>query len=217
MACYLFICLFRATLTAYWSSLARSQIRAAAAGLHHSHSNTVWAASAAHTTAHGNARSLTHWARPEIEPVSSWILIEFLTAVPRWELQIVAFYDIGIYSKCIYSVLQYKKKCHIKCSGKCKSELYRITSFPLRYVNFYSQKMLSPDFIHTTLPTSLSRITAPLPILPASIAWLCISTPGNWRCLLPTHWTLLSRVLMKHTHIDSLPPFSFNLLYTQHI
>ena len=27
-----------------------------------------------YTTAHGNARSLTHWAKPGIKPVSSWIL-----------------------------------------------------------------------------------------------------------------------------------------------
>ena len=28
---------------------------------------------------HGNARSLTHWARPKIEPTSSWILVKFVT------------------------------------------------------------------------------------------------------------------------------------------
>ena len=39
------------------------RIRAAVAGLHHSHSN---------------AGSLTHWARPGIEPVSSWILAGFV-------------------------------------------------------------------------------------------------------------------------------------------
>ena len=33
----------------------------------------IWAASATYTTAHGNARSLTHWARPGIEPTSSQI------------------------------------------------------------------------------------------------------------------------------------------------
>ena len=34
--------------------------------------------SAAYTTAHSKARSLTHWARPRIKPVSSWILVGFL-------------------------------------------------------------------------------------------------------------------------------------------
>ena len=46
----------------------------------------IWAASATYTTAHGKARSLTHWARPGIEPASSWILVGFITTEPWWEL-----------------------------------------------------------------------------------------------------------------------------------
>ena len=43
------------------------------------------AASATYTTAHGNVGSLTHWARPEIESSSSWILVGFVTAEPQPE------------------------------------------------------------------------------------------------------------------------------------
>ena len=39
----------------------------------------IWAASATYTTVHGNAGSLTYWARPGIEPTCSWILVGFLT------------------------------------------------------------------------------------------------------------------------------------------
>ena len=53
---------FRAPPSACGSSQTRGRIGAIAAGLHHSHSNSG---------------SLTHWARPGIEPVSSWILIRF--------------------------------------------------------------------------------------------------------------------------------------------
>ena len=35
--------------------------------------------SVTYTTAHSNARSLTLWAGPGIEPISSWILVRFLT------------------------------------------------------------------------------------------------------------------------------------------
>ena len=42
--------------------------------------------SATYTTAHGNAGSLTHRARPGREPASSWILVEFVIAKPRLEL-----------------------------------------------------------------------------------------------------------------------------------
>ena len=33
------------------------------------------------------SEALTHWVRPGIEPVSSWILLGFITAEPRRELQ----------------------------------------------------------------------------------------------------------------------------------
>ena len=38
------------------------------------------------TTAHSNARSFTHWVRPGTEPVSSWILVRFISAEPWREL-----------------------------------------------------------------------------------------------------------------------------------
>ena len=37
-------------------------------------------------TAHGNARSLTHQARPGVKPASSWLQVRFISAEPRWEL-----------------------------------------------------------------------------------------------------------------------------------
>ena len=63
--------LFRPAFVAYGRSQARGPIGAAAAGLHRNLSNT---------------RSLTHWARTGIEPSTSWFLVGFISAVPRWEL-----------------------------------------------------------------------------------------------------------------------------------
>ena len=66
---FIIIYLFRTTPKAYGVSQARYQIRATAAGLHHSHSNwpipqpqqcRIQALSVTCTEAHGNARSLTH-------------------------------------------------------------------------------------------------------------------------------------------------------------
>ena len=45
----------------------------------------IQATSVTCTTAHGNARSLTHWARPGIEPTSSWILVGFISTELWWE------------------------------------------------------------------------------------------------------------------------------------
>ena len=74
-------CMFllsRAAPTAYGGSQVGGQIGAEAAGLHHSHSNRrIWAASTTYTTAHGNAGSFTHWARPGIEPATSGFLVRF--------------------------------------------------------------------------------------------------------------------------------------------
>ena len=42
----------------------------------------IQAVSATYITVHSNARSLTHWARPGIQPESSWILVRF---VNRWD------------------------------------------------------------------------------------------------------------------------------------
>ena len=85
---FFFFSLFRAVPLAYADLQTRGQIRATAAGLHHSHSNT---ASEQHLnpalyTAHGNARSLTHWARPGIESLTLWFLVGFISAAPQQEL-----------------------------------------------------------------------------------------------------------------------------------
>ena len=64
----------RATPAVYGGSQARCLIGATAASLCHSHGNTRSEPSL-QPTAHGNAGSLTHLARPGIEPVTSWFLV----------------------------------------------------------------------------------------------------------------------------------------------
>jgi len=79
---YLFIyCLFRATPVAYGGSQARGLIGAVAAGLCHSHSNA----------GSEPLRFLTRWARPGIEPETSWFLVGLVSTAPWWELW-VRFY-----------------------------------------------------------------------------------------------------------------------------
>ena len=86
---------------AYGNSQARGPIRTAAAGLHHSCSNTR----SKQTEAHGNACSLTHWARPGIEPAASWILVRFMSAEPQLELPLFTiFFSLIFY----FSSLRFK-------------------------------------------------------------------------------------------------------------
>ena len=47
--------------------------------------------SANYLTAHSNTGSLTHRARPGIEPASSWILVRFASVGPQWELSHAPF------------------------------------------------------------------------------------------------------------------------------
>ena len=78
-----------AALVAYEGSQARGWIGAIAAGLHQPEPQQcgIQAASATYTTAHGNAGSLTHWARPGIESEISWFLVGFISTEPWRDLQ----------------------------------------------------------------------------------------------------------------------------------
>ena len=70
--------LFRAALVTYGSSRARGQFGATAASLPQPQQCTILAMSVTYPTAYGNAKSLTHQARPEIKPASSWMLVRFV-------------------------------------------------------------------------------------------------------------------------------------------
>ena len=76
--------LFRATPAAYEDSQARHLIGAVADGLCHSHSNARSEPRLPPTPQ--LTRSLTHWARPGIEPATSWFLAGFISTVPGREL-----------------------------------------------------------------------------------------------------------------------------------
>ena len=96
----MFVCLFfRAVPSAHGRSQARSWIRAAAAGLRQSHSNSV-----TYTTAHGNARSLTHWSRPGIEPANSWFLVRFVSIAPRQELLSIYLFLATLWPNSTYGI-----------------------------------------------------------------------------------------------------------------
>ena len=77
---FFFVCFAfsRATPTAFGSSQARGQIRYSCQPTPQPQQCKIWAMSAIHTTAHSNARSLTHWERPGIEPAFLWILVGFI-------------------------------------------------------------------------------------------------------------------------------------------
>ena len=100
-------CLFRAIPVAYGASQARGSNWSCSCWLPpQPKQHGIWAASVTYSTAHLNAGSLTHWARPGIEPTSSWMLGS-LTTEPWWELQIPLYFRLHYFFHqcfCFYSV-----------------------------------------------------------------------------------------------------------------
>ena len=66
--------------------------------------------STTYTKAHSNARSQTHWARPGIEPMSSWILVGFIPAESQWELPLI-YFELFIY------LFIWSHLCHVEVPG----------------------------------------------------------------------------------------------------
>ena len=77
MLCNLFL-LFRATCAAYGCSVGLKW-SCSRWPTPQSQQHRIRAISVTYTTAHGNAGSLTHWARPGIETASSRLLVRFVT------------------------------------------------------------------------------------------------------------------------------------------
>ena len=45
-------------------------------------------------TAHGNAESLTHQAKPGIKPTTLWFLVKFISAAPQQELLVLCILNV---------------------------------------------------------------------------------------------------------------------------
>ena len=116
---YLFICLFiylvfypfRAAPTAHGGSQARgSNQNHSCPPLPGPQQHRIWAVPAIYTTAPGSAGSLTHWARPGIEPATSWLLVGFISNVPQWELpQAVVFKQMRFKSSLVSPELYFQR------------------------------------------------------------------------------------------------------------
>ena len=108
----------------------------------------IWALFATYTIAHGNARSLTQWARPGIETASSWILGGFVTTEPHWELQkCLVFLTIEKLKHCTFQVKRKSQTIHSKrimcCFPSSSAEFLDCLSCPCQLCH---QGYLFPRF-----------------------------------------------------------------------
>ena len=56
---------------------------------------------------HSSGQHQTHWAWPGIEPVSSWIIVWFVTAEPQQELPVSVFIPFSPYVEFYYTLVVY--------------------------------------------------------------------------------------------------------------
>ena len=130
----------------------------------------IRATPATYTTAHSNAGSLTHWPRPGIEPVSSWILLGFVTAEPQWDLQNWKFWAllVGMWNSTaiIESSLAFPQKAKHRISTQLSSSLPRGTLQRTEDTN--SKRYLMPLLIAALLGEPK---TAQVPISTGKHKW----------------------------------------------
>ena len=71
-------------------------------------------------------RITNHWARPGIQPASSWTLVRFVSAVPQWELPIYTFSLVRCFLRFfahvqieffIFLLLSFKRSLYILNNG----------------------------------------------------------------------------------------------------
>ena len=148
LSLFFFFGLFRATPAVYGVSQATGRIRAMAAGLCHCHSSSGSEPCLSYTTAHSDARSLTHWELQGIKLMSSWILVGFATTEPQWECH-------DFFCSCFSIAFC----CCSVSSGRLKKHLL-ITCFIFleRYAFFFChwQVVCEWHFISIGLPTFTS-------------------------------------------------------------
>ena len=87
--------------------------------------------SVTYTAAYGNAGSLTHWARPGIEPASSWTLVGFLTHWAKMETH------KRINFKCSYPQRIKKKKQLCKMLEMLTNPIIMIVSLYIRIITLH--------------------------------------------------------------------------------
>ena len=134
---FFFFLLFRATSVAHGGSQARGLTSCQPMPQPQQHG--IWAPYVTYTTAHSNARSLTCWVRPGIQPATSWFLVGLVSVAQQWELQRVLldrirWFKRGLKRKSVltfYLVYFVYAICMQMCmeDSPCLSNLFNLSLF----------------------------------------------------------------------------------------
>ena len=87
-------------------------------------------------------RILTHWARPGIEPTSSWMLVTFVSAEPQRELSEILFFKPALFSNTLSKKTQVKiermgKYAKWMCHPGKVNDWINWKKKPTKRINFY--------------------------------------------------------------------------------
>ena len=152
----------RAEPSAYGGSQVRGPIGAVAPGLLHSHSNTgSEPESATYTTAHGNAGSLTHWARPRMEPATSGF-------INHWAMMGTPHIFIYAFPYGLSQDIDYSSLCYTV--GPC----YLLILYTV--VSIHSPQTPSPFFSHFPSPWQ--------PQVCSLCLWVCFCFTDKFICVI---------------------------------
>ena len=118
------------------------------------------ATSATYTTGNGNTGSLTYWARPGIEPTTSWLLVRSISAVPRWKLWYVEYLYVYEQNKIGLWWLLYNYTCN-KIHWVKKSFIKHLDTLVcfLSVLKFFSGSTSSNIFISNSPYTYIPQVT----------------------------------------------------------
>ena len=156
----------------------------------------MWAASGTYTTAHGNAGSLTHWARPGIEPSSSWILVRFPSTEPQRELQVwrfnntflQTFLDLWVEKGIKAEIRKYFWTCNNNKNNRYQNSWMQLSS-SLREIitlNFYLKKFF---YDHTcSIWKFLGRGLNPSPKCDNAGSFNSLGWAGDWTWASAVTW-----------------------------
>ena len=185
---FFFFFFLRTPCAAHGSSQARGQIRATAAGLHHSHQRQIWATSSTSHHSPWQRWTLNPWSEARIEATSSWLLIWFVTrshngnsklAFFNWCMQYYISFRSTIQNDTFVhhgrvTTVSLVSICHWSYHSVTDYILYAVHDIPKTYL-FSNWKLVPPlNLFHPTplATTSLSSVSLRL-FLFCCIYWFC--------------------------------------------
>ena len=141
----------------------------------------IQAASTTYTIAHSNTRSLIHWVRPGIEPATSWFLVRFVSAEPRWELWFMNLFKADSLPL-PFSLLIFPSPSKFQWGAFFHPSDFRSAHVLVIRSEQLGSLCLAASQFSTGLAQNSSPGACPLPALGCTSPWISITTALTTAC-----------------------------------